>query len=71
MCTETLCVGLSATPYRNDLIIVLRQRIVALADTVPHGYSVACVTNYIAFTAQHRNTTKRVVAEMLFQQREV
>lgn len=58
-------------PDRNDSIFVLHRKLTALAEAVRRGQSVAYVTNYTASTAQERDTTKKAVAEMPLQERQV
>jgi hypothetical protein len=57
-------------PYRGDSIAVLQRKMMALADAVRRGQSVAFVTNYAASTSQERDATRKAVAEMPIQELE-
>ena len=51
-------------PQENDSIVVLRQKMTALADAVRCGRGTAAATNYAACPLQERDATKKAVAEM-------
>lgn len=51
-------------PQEEDSITALERKLVALAEAVHSGKSVALVTSYAACAIQERDTTKKAVAEM-------
>ncbi|PVH98615.1 hypothetical protein DM02DRAFT_502577, partial [Periconia macrospinosa] len=51
-------------PQKNDSIMILRQKMAALAEAVRCGRGMAAATNYAACPLQERDATKKAVAEM-------